>query len=176
MQWRLYPQLYLWFYIQDVTLSSCCEIRYCCHIDFLHFVAWSYWLSGKKKSTLREGRRCQSRCVNAVNSRMRSKKERNVAQPVNAPLTPSSQLKIGEWFIVLRRAPSRDGVVNERCLATLVEIRSDEEAIQAASIENTSEKVPFQTLPSYFSIAMIQEFCAIRLGSPLKESCWLQIL
>uniref|UniRef100_F1KUK8 Histone acetyltransferase n=1 Tax=Ascaris suum TaxID=6253 RepID=F1KUK8_ASCSU len=94
----------------------------------------------KNKLTLRERRRDQPLAVNVVNTRMRSKKERNVVQPVNAPLTPSSELKIGEWFIVLRRAPSRDGIVNERCLATLVEIRSDQEAIEAASVENTFEQ------------------------------------
>ncbi|KHN82896.1 Histone acetyltransferase KAT8 [Toxocara canis] len=69
---------------------------------------------------------------------MRSKKERAVVQTTvnDAPLTLSSELKVGESFIVLRRAPSRDGVINERCLATLVEIRSDEEAIEAASVED----------------------------------------
>lgn len=93
-----------------------------------------------------------------------------MVQPVNAPLTPSSELKIGEWFIVLRRAPSRDGIVNERCLATLVEIRSDQEAIEAASVENTFEQVHSQLL-LYISCCTVLRIKDIRVVIIPEKFC-----
>ncbi|VDK61864.1 unnamed protein product [Anisakis simplex] len=75
--------------------------------------------------------------------RLRSKKDRAVAHSSTQnvqPLTPQSELKIGESFIVLRRAPNVHGTTNERCLATLVEKRSDQEAIDAAVVEDCFEK------------------------------------
>lgn len=60
----------------------------------------------------------------------RSKKDRSVppAAPALEALTPSTVLKVGETFLVLRRAPNKEGVTDERCLATVVEIRDGEES------------------------------------------------
>ncbi|VDN42290.1 unnamed protein product [Gongylonema pulchrum] len=71
----------------------------------------------------------------------RPKKDRS--QPPQAPGPPpplpmpsvsveelhaSAELKVGETFIVLRRAPSKHGITDERCLATVVEIRDGVQA------------------------------------------------
>ncbi|MFH4973320.1 hypothetical protein AB6A40_000029 [Gnathostoma spinigerum] len=53
---------------------------------------------------------------------MKSKRERYVP-----PFTPFSEVKVGETFIVLRRAPNAEGVCNERCVATIVEVRNPSE-------------------------------------------------
>lgn len=71
----------------------------------------------------------------------RSKKDRSLP-PAVSPLeilTPSTVLKVGETFIVLRRAPNKNGVTDESCLATVVEIREGEQAsISSASICTTT--------------------------------------
>ncbi|VBB34033.1 unnamed protein product, partial [Acanthocheilonema viteae] len=60
----------------------------------------------------------------------RSKKDRSLPPSASPPemLTPSTVLKVGETFIVLRRAPNKNGEIDERCLATIVEIREGEQA------------------------------------------------
>lgn len=76
-------------------------------------------------------------CV--VEMSKRSKKDRSLPPAASPPelLTPSTVLKVGEAFIVLRRAPNKNGVTDERCLATVVEIREGEQASTSASSTST---------------------------------------
>ncbi|VDN87703.1 unnamed protein product, partial [Brugia pahangi] len=69
----------------------------------------------------------------------RSKKDRSLPPAASPPelITPSTILKVGEAFIVLRRAPNKNGVTDERCLATVVEIREGEQASTSASSTST---------------------------------------
>ncbi|VDD85232.1 unnamed protein product, partial [Enterobius vermicularis] len=62
---------------------------------------------------------------------MRAKKDRQILS-TDLSLTPSTELKVGETFVVLRRAPNKDGVSDERCVATIVEIRNDENEDEAS--------------------------------------------
>lgn len=75
----------------------------------------------------------------------RSKKDRSLppAVPPAELLTPSTVLKVGEAFIVLRRAPNKNGVTDERCLATVVEIRESEQA--STSLAPTSATITATT-------------------------------
>ena len=57
---------------------------------------------------------------------MRAKKDRN-SSSASLLLTPSTEIKVGESFIVLRRGLSNEGVADERCVATIVEVREREE-------------------------------------------------
>uniref|UniRef100_A0A915PGU4 Tudor-knot domain-containing protein n=1 Tax=Setaria digitata TaxID=48799 RepID=A0A915PGU4_9BILA len=70
----------------------------------------------------------------------RSKKDRSLPPTTLPPelLTPSTVLKVGEAFIVLRRAPNKNGVTDERCLATVVEIREGEQASTSLASATTS--------------------------------------
>ncbi|EFO19584.1 histone acetyltransferase MYST1 [Loa loa] len=70
----------------------------------------------------------------------RSKKDRSLPPAILPPesLTPSTVLKVGETFIVLRRAPNKNGVTDERCLATVVEIREGEQASTSSASTSTT--------------------------------------
>lgn len=75
-------------------------------------------------------------------SEMRAKKDRQILS-TDLSLTPSTELKVGETFVVLRRAPNKDGVSDERCVATIVEIRNDENEDEASDFFEPPRKVMF---------------------------------
>lgn len=59
------------------------------------------------------------------------KKERSLSSQLPPTLTPFTELKVGETFIVLRRSPNN--ATDERCIATIVDIR--EEGLESSSRE-----------------------------------------
>lgn len=74
---------------------------------------------------------------------MRAKKDRHV-MTTDLSLTPTTELKIGETFVVLRRVQQKDNVSEERCVATLVEIRDHENDDEAStSDEPVAKKVKY---------------------------------
>lgn len=83
----------------------------------------------------------------------RSKKDRSLPPTTTSPelLTSSTIIKVGESFIVLRRSPNKNGVTDERCLATVVEVRENEQASTSlASTTTTTTNTLLSVILIYF--------------------------
>lgn len=84
------------------------------------------------------------------------------------PLTPSTSLKIGEYFVVLRRAPHKGGFIEEKCIATIVEIRDGEEiespGDQSTTVSTSYEKIADSELFCLFQkISNVENYNLVRL-------------
>ncbi|VDO78632.1 unnamed protein product [Onchocerca flexuosa] len=94
----------------------------------------------------------------------RSKKDRSLPPAASPPdlLTPSTVLKVGETFIVLRRAPNKNGLTDERCLATIVEIRDGEQpstsSASISAVDNTTTTATTLSSVNYLFLIHMDEY------------------
>lgn len=136
------------FYNFDIHVTYACIVLHVHNKSFFMGLTFSYFFY---KLVTCFGQKLYTIFSAFVDMSKRSKKDRSLPPAALPPemLTPSTVLKVGEAFIVLRRAPNKSGVTDERCLATVVEIREgDQASTSSASTSATVNATTATTLSS----------------------------